>query len=74
MIPEPSRMFRAIAVLVFLVSLLVVLMTGRLVSAVLALYPASHLASFGPAVPALSKSHAMWLPAVFYLPKVANAG
>ena len=59
-----GRMFKVIAVLIFLSSILAVLLAGSLVSAVLALYPVTHLGSFGPVVPAISKTHAAWLPAV----------
>ena len=57
-------MFKVIAVLIFLSSILAVLLTGSLVSAVLALYPVTHLGSFGPVVPTISQTHAAWLPAV----------
>ena len=57
-------MFKAIAILVFLSSVIALLLTGGLVSAVLTLYPTTHLSSFGPVVPAISQTHAAWLPAV----------
>ena len=57
-------MFKFIAILVFLSSIIAVLVTGDLVSSILALYPIAHLSSFGPAVPTISQSHAAWLPAV----------
>ena len=57
-------MFKATAILVFLSSIIALLVTGGLVSAVLALYPTAHLSSFGPVVPAISQTHAAWLPAV----------
>ena len=57
-------MFKVIAVLIFLSSILAVLLAGSLVSAVLALYPVTHLGSFGPVVPPISQTHAAWLPAV----------
>ena len=59
-----GRMFKVAAVVVFLSSILGVLLAGSLVSAVLALYPVTHLGSFGPVVPAISQTHAAWLPAV----------
>jgi membrane protein implicated in regulation of membrane protease activity len=57
-------MFKALAILVFLSSIVALLVTGGLVSAILALYPAAHLSSFGPVAPAISLTHAAWLPAV----------
>ncbi|WFC40550.1 hypothetical protein [Pseudoxanthomonas sp. SE1] len=57
-------MFKFISILIYVGSILAVLVTGGLVSSVLALYPPTHLASFGPVVPAISKIHAAWLPAV----------
>jgi hypothetical protein len=57
-------MFKVIAILIYLASIIAVLVTGGLVSSVLALYPASHLSSFGPVVPAISQTHAAWLPVV----------
>ena len=56
-------MFKLATILVYLGSIIAVLVTGGLVSSVLALYPVSHLSSFGPAVPAISQMHAAWLPA-----------
>ena len=57
-------MFKAIGILVFLSSVIALLVTGGLVSAVLALYPTAHFSSFGPVVPVISQTHAAWLPAV----------
>lgn len=56
-------MFRLVAILVYLGSIIAVLVTGGLISSVLALYPVSHLSSFGPVVPAISQTHAAWLTA-----------
>lgn len=57
-------MFKLVAILVYLGSIIAVLVSGGLVSSLLALYPLSHLSSFGPVVPAISQTHAAWLPAV----------
>src|SRR5690606_3276269 len=57
-------MFKIAAILIYLSSILAVLVVGGLVSSILALYPLSHISSFGPVVPAISKTHAAWLPAV----------
>ena len=57
-------MFKIIAIVIFLSSIIALLVAGGLVSAVLALHPVSHLNSFGPVVPAISQAHAVWLPAV----------
>ena len=57
-------MFKVIAGLIFLSSILAVLLTGSHVAAVLALYPVTHLGSFGPVVPPISQVHAAWLPAM----------
>ena len=59
-----GRMFKIIAILIYVSSIIAVLVAGGLVSSVLALYPLSHLSSFGPVVPAISKTHAAWLPVV----------
>ena len=66
-------MFKAIAILVFSSSIIALLVTGGLVSAILALYPVAHLSSFGPVVPAISKTHAAWLPAVQIVSWAASA-
>jgi hypothetical protein len=57
-------MFKFIAILIYLSSIMAVLVTGGLVSSVLALYPVSHLSSFGPVFPTIAQTHAAWLPAV----------
>ncbi|MGY1459825.1 MULTISPECIES: hypothetical protein [unclassified Luteimonas] len=57
-------MFKFIAILIYMSSIIAVLVVGGLVSAVLVLYPAAHLSSFGPVVPAIAQVHAGWLPAV----------
>jgi membrane protein implicated in regulation of membrane protease activity len=57
-------MFKAIAILVFLSSIVALLVTGALVSAILELYPTAHLTSFGSVAPAISQTYAAWLPAV----------
>ena len=56
-------MFKVVAIVVYLSSIIAVLVAGGFVSSVLALYPVSHLGSFGPVVPAISQTHAAWLPA-----------
>jgi hypothetical protein len=66
-------MFRTIAILVFLSSIIALLVAGGLVSAILVLYPAPHLSSFGPVVPAISQTHAAWLPAVKMMSWAASA-
>ena len=57
-------MFKVIAILVFLSSVVALVVTGGLVSSVLTLYPVAHISSFGSVVPAISQAHATWLPAV----------
>ncbi|MDH5831253.1 hypothetical protein QFW80_12085 [Luteimonas sp. M1R5S18] len=66
-------MFKAIAILVFLSSIIALLVTGGLVSAIIALYPVAHLSSFGPVVPVISQTHAAWLPAVQMVSWAASA-
>ena len=56
-------MFKVLAILIFSSSIIALFVTGGLVSSVLALYPLSHLGSFGPVVPVISQTHAAWLPA-----------
>ena len=55
-------MFKFIAILIYVASIIAVLVVGGLVSAVLALYPVSHLSSFGPVVPGIALTYAGWLP------------
>jgi hypothetical protein len=57
-------MFKVIATLIYLSSIVALLATGGIVSSLLALYPISHISSFGPVVPAIAQTHAAWLPAV----------
>lgn len=57
-------MFKLIAILIYIGSIVAVLAVGGLVSSVLALYPVAHLSSFGPIVPSIAQFHASWLPAV----------
>lgn len=57
-------MFKIVAILIYVSSIIAVLVTGGLISSVLTLYPLSHLSSFGPVIPAISQTHAAWLPAV----------
>ena len=57
-------MFKFIAILIYIASIVAVLVVGGLVSSVLALYPATHLSSFGPVVPVIAQTYASWLPAV----------
>ena len=57
-------MFKVIAVLIYLSSIVALFVTGGFVSSMLALYPTSHISSFGPVVPAVAQTHAAWLPAV----------
>jgi hypothetical protein len=59
-----THMIKAITILIYVSSVIAVLVVGVLVSSVINLYPVSHLGSFGPVVPAISKTHAAWLPAV----------
>ena len=59
-----GHMFKFIAILIFIASIIAVLLVGGLVSSVLALYPVTHLSSFGPVVPAIAQIYAGWLPAV----------
>ena len=56
-------MSKVVALVIYLGSIIALLVTGGLVSSILALYPLSHLGSFGPVVPAISQTHAAWLPA-----------
>ncbi|AWV08822.1 hypothetical protein C9I47_3158 [Lysobacter maris] len=57
-------MFKLIAVLVHAGGIAAMMVAGALVPAVLALYPPTHLGSFGPIIPAISQTHANWLPLV----------
>jgi len=57
-------MFKFIAILIYIASIIAVLVIGGLVSSVLALYPVTHLSLFGPVVPVIAQTHAGWLPAV----------
>jgi hypothetical protein len=57
-------MFKFIAILIYIASIIAVLAVGGLVSSVLALYPITHLSSFGPVVPGIAQIHAGWLPTV----------
>ena len=57
-------MFKFIAILIYVASIIAMLVVGSLVSSVLALYPATHASSLGPVVPAIAQTHAGWLPAV----------
>ena len=57
-------MFKFIAILIYIASIIAVLVVGGLVSSVLELYPVTHLSSFGPAVPVIAQTYAGWLPAV----------
>ena len=56
-------MFKFISILIYLGSIAALLVTGGLVSSVLALYPPSYISSFGPVTPIISKAYAGWLPA-----------
>ncbi len=57
-------MFKFISTLIYLGSIAALLITGGIVSSVLALYPPSYISAFGPVTPAISQLHAGWLPAV----------
>ena len=50
-----------LSVWIYISSLVAVVTTAGLISRVLAVYPQAHLASFGPAVPAIAITHAAWL-------------
>lgn len=60
-------MFKIVSTLIYLGSIVALLVVGTLVSSVLGVYPASHIASFGPVVPAVSQAHAGWLPAAPFI-------
>jgi len=55
-------MYKFIAILIFIGSIIALIATGNLVASVLALYPPSHISSFGPVVPGVAKAYASWLP------------
>ena len=51
-----------LSVWIYIGSLVAVMTTAGFVSRLLAVYPQTHLSSFGPVVPGISKVHASWLP------------
>ena len=46
----------------FIGSLAAALVSGSLISHILAAYPADHFRTFGSTIPAISESYARWLP------------
>ncbi|MEG5104190.1 hypothetical protein [Microcoleus sp. AT13-A5] len=56
-------MYKFIAILIFISSIVALIATGNLVASVLAIYPPSHIGSFGPVIPGVAKAYASWLPA-----------
>ena len=51
-----------LSVWIYLGSLVATLSAGSLISHILTAYPANHFRTFGATTPALSETHARWLP------------
>jgi hypothetical protein len=51
-----------LCVWIFIGSLLAALSAGSLISHILTAYPADHFQTLGATIPAISESHARWLP------------
>ena len=51
-----------LSIWIFIGSLVAALASGSLISHILAAYPADHFRTFGSTIPAISESHARWLP------------
>ena len=50
-----------LSVWIYIASLIAVVTTAGFIFRVLAIYPQTHLSSFGPVVPGIAKTHASWL-------------